>query len=65
MNADAINILRAMADGRWRTACDAAIKSGVPEIKAQDALEALVADGRLIRERVNTIHIYRAVKGQD
>ena len=65
MNADAINILRAMADGRWRTACDAAIKSGVPEIKAQDALEALTAEGRLIRSRITRVSIYRAAKGNE
>ena len=59
MTADAINILRTMADGRWRTACDAAIRSGVPEIKAQDALEDLARQGRLIRERVNQVTIYR------
>ena len=59
MTPDEINILRAMADGRWRTVCDAAIKSGVPEIKAQDALEDLTRQGRLIRERVNQVTIYR------
>ena len=59
MNADAINILRAMADGRWRTITDAALKAGLPGPRAMAALEALTAEGRLIRERVNGVSIYR------
>lgn len=59
MTADEINIARAMSDGRWRTITDAALKAGLPEPRAMASLEALANDGRLIRERVNQVTIYR------
>jgi hypothetical protein len=59
MTADQTNTLRAMADGRWRTITDTAINAGLTEPRAMDAMEALTAEGRLIRERVNGISIYR------
>lgn len=65
MSADEINIARAMSDGRWRTITDAAIKADLTEPRAMAALEALAADARLIRERVNGISIYRNPKGAD
>ena len=59
MTPDATNILRVMADGRWRSITDVALRAGLSEPRALAALEALVADGRLIRERVHAISIYR------
>ena len=64
MTPDATNILRVMADGRWRTATDAAIRSGVPELRAQEILERLTQEGRLHRERPCGVSIYRAAKGK-
>ena len=59
MTSDEINILRCLSDGRWRTAVDVSIKSGVPEIRAQETLERLAREGRLNRERPCGVSIYR------
>ena len=48
MTPDQINILRAMADNRWRTITDMAIKADLSEPRAMAALEALAADHRLV-----------------
>ena len=53
-------VFAVLRDNRWRTCTDVAFAAGLPEIRTQEALEALLEKGRIRRERVQHTWIYQA-----
>ena len=54
-------VFAVLRDNRWRTCTDVAFAAGLPEIRTQEALEALLEQGRIqqfIRNQRNEYYLY-------